>query len=251
VAVIMCLGAIFAALNTMYASVSTRTREIATLRAIGFGPLPVVASVLVESMLLALAGGVIGAFLAWLLFNGMTVSTLGGSTFTQLVFDFKVSPALVGKGLVMALGIGLVGGLVPAVYSSHSRHASGVILTVAMPLCAVGIDLLATGTLGAASALVGAALGISCALAFLGLAFLLRKPGALPLPQVLAVALLLVFLLAEVAIAFVCAGSFGPFAALGALLALLCAFRPIHGRLREPWNDAHFSDPVLAGLKAA
>ncbi|MBL8246433.1 MAG: ABC transporter permease [Rhodanobacteraceae bacterium] len=119
VAVIMCLGAIFAALNTMYASVSTRTREIATLRAIGFGPLPVVASVLVESMLLALAGGVIGAFLAWLLFNGMTVSTLGGSTFTQLVFDFKVSPALVGTGLQLALAIGFIGGLLPALRAAR------------------------------------------------------------------------------------------------------------------------------------
>lgn len=119
VAVIMCLGAIFAALNTMYASVSTRTREIATLRAIGFGPLPVVASVLVESMLLALAGGLIGACLAYVLFNGMTVSTLGGQTFTQLVFDFQVSPALVMNGLKLALAIGFVGGLLPALRAAR------------------------------------------------------------------------------------------------------------------------------------
>lgn len=119
VAFIMCLGAIFAALNTMYASVSTRTREIATLRAIGFGPLPVVASVLVESMLLALAGGLIGAILAYALFNGMTVSTLGGQTFTQLVFDFQVSPALVGSGLKLALAIGFIGGLLPSVRAAR------------------------------------------------------------------------------------------------------------------------------------
>lgn len=119
VAVIMCLGAIFAALNTMYASVSTRTREIATLRAIGFGPLPVVASVLVESMLLALAGGLIGAFLAYVLFNGMTVSTLGGQTFTQLVFDFQVSPELVMNGLQLALAIGFIGGLLPALRAAR------------------------------------------------------------------------------------------------------------------------------------
>ncbi|GMU42854.1 MAG: ABC transporter permease [Xanthomonadales bacterium] len=119
VAVIMCLGAIFAALNTMYASVSTRTREIATLRAIGFGPLPVVASVLVESMLLALAGGLIGALLAYVLFNGMTVSTLGGQTFTQLVFDFRVSPALVASGLKLALMIGFLGGLLPALRAAR------------------------------------------------------------------------------------------------------------------------------------
>ena len=119
VSIVMALGAIFAALNTMYASVSTRTTEIATLRAIGFGPLPVVASVLVESMLLALAGGVIGAFLAYVLFNGMTVSTLGGSTFTQLVFDFKVSPALVATGLQLALAIGFIGGLLPALRAAR------------------------------------------------------------------------------------------------------------------------------------
>lgn len=113
VAVIMALGAVFAALNTMYASVSTRTREIATLRAIGFSPFPVVVSVMVEAMLLALLGGAIGALLAYLLFNGMTVSTLGGG-FSQLVFNFKVTPGLVGSGLMLALLIGFLGGLLPA-----------------------------------------------------------------------------------------------------------------------------------------
>lgn len=118
VAIIMCLGAIFAALNTMYASVSARTREIATLRAIGFGPLPVVASVLVEAMLLALIGGVIGALIAYVFFNGMTVSTLGGS-FTQLVFNFKVTPRLVGIGMALALAIGFIGGLLPALRAAR------------------------------------------------------------------------------------------------------------------------------------
>ncbi len=119
VAVIMCLGALFAALNTMYASVSARTREIATLRAIGFGPVPVVISVLTEAMLLAVLGGVIGALLAYVFFNGMTVSTLGGSTFTQLVFNFKVTPALVLTGMCLALLIGFVGGLMPAVRAAR------------------------------------------------------------------------------------------------------------------------------------
>ena len=118
VAVIMGLGAVFAALNTMYAAVSARTREIATLRAIGFAGFPVVVSVMIEAMLLALAGGLIGAFLAFVLFNGMTVSTLGGG-FTQLVFQFRVTPGLVTYGAVIALLIGFVGGLFPAVRAAR------------------------------------------------------------------------------------------------------------------------------------
>jgi putative ABC transport system permease protein len=118
VAIIMGLGAIFAALNTMYAAVSARTREIATLRAIGFSPLPVVASVLAEAMLLALAGGLAGSLLAYLFFNGMTVSTLGGS-FTQLVFQFRVTGSLVFTGAIIALAIGFVGGLFPAVRAAR------------------------------------------------------------------------------------------------------------------------------------
>jgi putative ABC transport system permease protein len=121
VAIIMCLGAMFAALNTMYASVSARTREIATLRAIGFGPLPVVISVLTEAMILALFGGLIGALLAYVFFNGMTVSTLGGSTFTQLVFNFKVTPRLVMIGMALALLIGFLGGLLPAVRAARMQ----------------------------------------------------------------------------------------------------------------------------------
>ncbi len=120
VAIIMGLGAIFAALNTMYASVSSRTREIATLRAIGFGGLPVVISVMVEAMLLALIGGLIGAILAYVFFNGMTVSTLGGS-FTQLVFNFQVTPDLVATGVFMALAIGFVGGLLPALRAARMQ----------------------------------------------------------------------------------------------------------------------------------
>ncbi len=118
VAVIMGLGAVFAALNTMYAAVSARTREIATLRAIGFAGFPVVVSVMIEAMLLALAGGLIGAFLAFVLFNGMTVSTLGGG-FTQLVFQFRVTPGLVTYGVFIALLIGFVGGLFPAVRAAR------------------------------------------------------------------------------------------------------------------------------------
>ncbi len=125
VAFIMGLGAIFAALNTMYAAVSARTREIATLRAIGFGGFPVVVSVLIEAMLLALLGGLAGALIAYVLFNGMTVSTLG-SGFTQLVFAFKVSPGLVMQGTIIALVVGLLGGLLPALQSSFSSLKSWV-----------------------------------------------------------------------------------------------------------------------------
>lgn len=110
---IMAIGALFGALNTMYAAVSTRSREIATLRALGFGGGAIVASVLVEAMLLALAGGLVGGGLAWLIFNGYTVSTLGAN-FSQVAFDFKVTGELLRQGLAAALVIGLLGGLLPA-----------------------------------------------------------------------------------------------------------------------------------------
>lgn len=113
VAVIMALGAVFGALNTMYAAVANRAREIATLRALGFTALPVVVAVMLETMALALVGGVLGAGIAWALFSGFRVSTLG-SNFSQVVFQFQVTPGLMLKGLQWALGIGLVGGLFPA-----------------------------------------------------------------------------------------------------------------------------------------
>lgn len=110
---IMAIGAVFGALNTMYAAVAGRAREIATMRAIGFRGLPVVVAVMMETMLLALLGGLLGAALAWLVFNGYSVSTLSGN-FSQVVFQFKVSPELLWSGLKWALGIGLIGGLFPA-----------------------------------------------------------------------------------------------------------------------------------------
>jgi putative ABC transport system permease protein len=118
IAVIMGIGAIFGALNTMYAAVATRAREIATLRAIGFRGLPVVVSVLLETMLLAIAGGLLGAAVARLIFNNYTVSTLGAN-FSQVVFAFKVSPALVWNGLKWALAIGFIGGLFPALRAAR------------------------------------------------------------------------------------------------------------------------------------
>jgi putative ABC transport system permease protein len=118
VTAIMALGALFAALNTMYAAVGARAREIATLRAIGFRGLPVVVSIMLESLILALAGGVLGAIAAYVLFNNMAVSTLG-SNFTQVVFRFAVTPALVVNGLIIAVAIGMVGGFLPALRAAR------------------------------------------------------------------------------------------------------------------------------------
>lgn len=118
VAFIMAIGAVFGALNTMYSAVSARTREIGTLRAIGFGALPVVLSVMAESLLLSLIGGVIGAVIAYFAFNGYAVSTLGGG-FTQVAFQFAVTPALVLLGVALALGIGFIGGLAPAIRAAR------------------------------------------------------------------------------------------------------------------------------------
>jgi len=115
---IMAVGAVFGALNTMYAAVAGRAREIATMRAIGFRSLPVVLAVMLETMLLALLGGVLGGLIAWAIFNGYTVSTLGNN-FSQVVFQFKVSPQLLWTGLKWALGIGLVGGLFPALRAAR------------------------------------------------------------------------------------------------------------------------------------
>lgn len=117
--VLMAIGAVFGALNSMYASVSVRGKEIATLRALGFGPLPVLISTIVESTLLALAGGLVGGGVAFVVFNGFRVSTLNGASFSQVVFDFAVTPDLLSQGLMAALIIGLVGGFFPAVRAAR------------------------------------------------------------------------------------------------------------------------------------
>lgn len=119
VSVIMALGALFGALNTMYAAVSTRSVEIATLRAIGFGGGPVVASIMIEAMLLSLAGAIIGAGIAYAVFNGFTVSTLNFQTFSQVAFAFAVTPDLLVQGVVWAMVIGFFGGLFPAVRAAR------------------------------------------------------------------------------------------------------------------------------------
>ena len=117
--ILMSIGAIFGALNSMYSSISVRGKEIATLRALGFGPVPVLVSTIVESTLLALAGGIVGGALAFLIFNGFQVSTLNFASFSQVVFDFAVTPDLLADGLRVALIIGVVGGLFPAIRAAR------------------------------------------------------------------------------------------------------------------------------------
>jgi putative ABC transport system permease protein len=118
VGAIMGIGAVFGALNTMFATVTTRVREIATLRAIGFRGLPVVVAVMLETMLLALLGGLLGGLLAWIVFNGYTASTIAGGV-GQLTFQFKVSLPVLWTGLKWALAIGFIGGLFPAVRAAR------------------------------------------------------------------------------------------------------------------------------------
>jgi putative ABC transport system permease protein len=127
VGAVMAFGAVFAALNTMYTSVSSRTREIATLRALGFGAAAVVASVLTEALLLALAGAFLGSALAWLIFNGNTVSTLSGSGgLAQVVFELRIGIDLVGLGIVWACGVGLLGGMLPALRAARIPVATAL-----------------------------------------------------------------------------------------------------------------------------
>ena len=119
VSVFMAIGATFGALNCMYSAIASRQVEIATLRAIGFGGAPVVVSVMLEALLLALVGGILGGGLAWLYCDGASLSTLNFSTFSQVAFDFRVTRGLLLRGLVWALVIGAVGGLLPAIRAAR------------------------------------------------------------------------------------------------------------------------------------
>ncbi len=126
IAVIMGVGAVFGALNTMYTAVSARNREIATLRALGFRSGPVLISVLAESLILAVAGGAIGAGLAWLAFDGYRASTLNWSSFSAMTFSFDVNLALLVQGIVFATVIGMIGGLFPAVRAIRQPVATAL-----------------------------------------------------------------------------------------------------------------------------
>jgi putative ABC transport system permease protein len=114
VAGLMGIGAVFGAVNTMYSAVASRTREIATLRALGFKSLPVVISVLVEAVLLSLAGGLIGGLFAYLAFDGYQTATMNWQSFSQVAFAFAVTPALLAQALILSTIMGLFGGLLPA-----------------------------------------------------------------------------------------------------------------------------------------
>lgn len=126
IAAMMALGAIFGALNTMYSAVSARTREIATLRALGFGSGPVVLSILLESVLVAIGGGVVGAAAAYFAFNDFKTSTINWQTFSQIAFAFRVTPELLIRGVAWALFIGLIGGLFPALRAARMPIAAAL-----------------------------------------------------------------------------------------------------------------------------
>ncbi len=120
ISTIMAIGAIFAALNTMYSAVSTRAVEIATLRAIGYGAVGVVASVIIEALMLSVLGALVGAALAWAVFDGNTVSSLAGSGgLAQVVFHLHIGSALITLGIIWACVVGLIGGLLPAIRAAR------------------------------------------------------------------------------------------------------------------------------------
>jgi putative ABC transport system permease protein len=120
VAMVMAIGATLAAINVMYAVVDSRKREIATLLAIGFRSAPIVLSVLIESMLLALPGALLGVLVAWLFFNGNTVSPFG------ITFHLAVTPLLVSLGILWATVMGILGGITPAIRAARVPVATAL-----------------------------------------------------------------------------------------------------------------------------
>ncbi len=125
VAGIMAIGAVFGALNTMYSAVAERTREIAVMRALGFGAAAVVFSFLIEALLIAFVGGILGC-VAVLPINGFTTSAMNWQTFSHLAFAFKITPNLMAGGVIFALCMGMVGGLVPAVHAARQPVAQAL-----------------------------------------------------------------------------------------------------------------------------
>jgi len=125
VAAIMAIGAVFGALNTMYSAVAERGREIATMRALGFGGPAVVISFLVEALLISFVGGVVGC-LAVLPLNGLTTGAMNWQTFSHLAFAFKITPELLVKGILFALVMGVLGGLLPAIRAARLPVATAL-----------------------------------------------------------------------------------------------------------------------------
>ncbi|MBI5385336.1 MAG: ABC transporter permease [Verrucomicrobia bacterium] len=126
IAALMALGALFGALNTMYSAVAARTREIATLRALGFGSSPVVLSVMFESLALALLGGAVGAGAAYFAFDGFKAATINWQTFSQIAFAFSVTPQLLVSAIIWAATIGLLGGFFPAIRAARLPIAAAL-----------------------------------------------------------------------------------------------------------------------------
>jgi len=126
IAAMMALGALFGALNTMYNAVAARTREIATLRALGFGRAPVILSVMFESLALALIGGCVGAAAAYFAFDGFKAATMNWQTFSQIAFAFAVTPALLTSAIAWAATLGLLGGLFPAIRAARLPIAAAL-----------------------------------------------------------------------------------------------------------------------------
>jgi putative ABC transport system permease protein len=126
IALMMAVGALLGALNTMYNAVASRSREIATLRALGFGATPVVCSVLIESLVLAVTGGLIGGLGAYLAFDGYGAATMNFQTFSQIAFAFAVTPQLLVQAIILAAIIGLVGGFFPAIRAARLPIAAGL-----------------------------------------------------------------------------------------------------------------------------
>jgi len=126
IAAMMALGALFGALNTMYSAVAARSREIATLRALGFGSGPVILSVLIESLVLALAGGALGGAAAYFAFDGFKAATINWQTFSQIAFAFAVTPKLLLSAMGLAAFIGLLGGLLPAIRAARLPIAAAL-----------------------------------------------------------------------------------------------------------------------------
>jgi len=125
-AVMMGIAALFAALNTLYNAVANRVREIATLRALGFGGFPVVVSVLVEAMILGAVGGLIGGLLALLFLNGMHSSTMNWASFSQMTFAFTVTPGLMMTGIIYGLILTFIAGILPGIRAARLPITAGL-----------------------------------------------------------------------------------------------------------------------------
>jgi len=123
---LMAVGAVFGALNTMYSAVAARTREIATLRALGFGSGAIVLALMIESSALAMIGGTLGGLVAFVGFNNFHAATLNWQSFSQVTFAFAVTPLLLLLGVILATGIGLIGGLLPAIRAARLPIAAAL-----------------------------------------------------------------------------------------------------------------------------